>query len=282
MESNLRTLGPLEAAVVLSLSARGQQTVTAQDLAAITGSGAAANNVARQLVRKGWLTRVLRGRYALLPPEHGPENLGENNAFALAGTVVSPSYIGWWSAAAHHGFTTQVPMVVFVATRRQLLPREIEGTPIQFISLSATKFFGEQSYVVYGRQVLVASPAKTLIDCLDRPALAGGATEVARIVERALATVSADEAVETALRFKSKSVMQRLGAIADLVGRPLSAPARTRLREAIPKSARSRFGRGKPRPGDVGYVAEWGLFIDSTRQALLAELPQGKAHADDK
>jgi hypothetical protein len=32
----------------------------------------------------------------------------------------------------------------------------------------------------------------------------------------------------------------------------------------------------------LGYVAEWGLFIDSTREALLAELPRGKAHADDK
>ncbi|HWJ36287.1 MAG TPA: type IV toxin-antitoxin system AbiEi family antitoxin [Steroidobacteraceae bacterium] len=282
MESNLRTLGPLEASVVLSLSARGQQTVNTADLVAITGSGRAANNVARQLVRKGWLTRVIRGRYVLLPPEHGPENLGENNALALAGTAVTPSYIGWWSAAAHHGFTTQVPMTVFVATRRRLLPREIEGTPVRFIPLSAAEFFGEQPYDVYGRRVLVSSPAKTLIDCLDRPALTGGATEVARIAERALAGMSADEAVDVALRFRSKSVMQRLGAIAELVGRPLSAPARARLREAIPKSARSRFGRGKPRAGDVGYVAEWGLFVDSTREALLAELPRAKPHADDK
>jgi hypothetical protein len=37
--------------------------------------------------------------------------------------------------------------------------------------------------------------------------------------------------------------MQRLVAICDLVDRPLPDPERQRLRAAIPKSARSRFGR---------------------------------------
>ena len=55
----------------------------------------------------------------LLPPEHGPDNLGENNILALAAAAVEPSYIGWWSAAAYHGFTTQKPMTVFVAVLRQ-------------------------------------------------------------------------------------------------------------------------------------------------------------------
>ena len=85
--------------------------------------------------------------------------------------------------------------------------------------------------------------------------------------------MSADEAVQVALRFRSKSVMQCLGAICDLVGRPLSATARDHPCAAILKSARSRFGRGRPRSGDVGYLAEWGQFFDSTRETLLAALP---------
>jgi hypothetical protein len=95
---------------------------------------------------------------------------------------------------------------------------------------------------------------------------------VTQIVSRALEIVSAEEAVDAALRFRSKSLMQRLGAIADLVGRPLSGPARKRLRATIPRSARSRFGRGKPLEGDVGYVSRWGIFIDAARAELLAEI----------
>ena len=69
-----------------------------------------ARKVIRNLLRKGWLSRIVGGKYMLLPPEHGPENLGENNILALAAAVVEPSYIGWWSAASWHGFTTQKPM----------------------------------------------------------------------------------------------------------------------------------------------------------------------------
>lgn len=276
-QPNLRTLGPLEAKVVLSLRERGREAVDVSDIRTLTGPGSATRNVVQQLIRKGWLARVRRGRYLLLPPEHGPDNLGENNVLALATAAVTPSYVGWWSAASFHGFTTQVPLTAFIAVTGKMAERELEGSTVRFVHLSKPRFFGSQLYPLYGRQVPIASPAKTLIDCLDRPALAGGVTEVVRIADRALATISAEEAVETAIRFGSKSVMQRLGALCDLVDRPLPDPARQHLRATIPKSARSRFGRGHPLEGDIGYVAAWGLFIDARRDTLLAEVPRAKS-----
>lgn len=275
--SNLRTLGPLETKVVLSLRERGREAVDVADIRALAGPGTATRNVVQQLVRKGWLSRVRRGRYVLLPPEHGPDNLGENNVLALATAAVIPSYVGWWSAASFHGFTTQVPLTAFIAVTGKMAERELEGSKVHFVHLSKPKFFGSQVYPLYGRQVPISSPAKTLIDCLDRPALAGGVTEVVRIADRALAKISGDEAVETAIRFGSKSVMQRLGAISDIVDRPVPDPARQRLRAAIPKSARSRFGRGHRLDGDIGYVAAWGLFMDARRDQILAEVPRAKS-----
>jgi predicted transcriptional regulator of viral defense system len=160
---------------------------------------------------------------------------------------------------------------------RQIPERELEGSTVRFVHVAAPKFFGSQIYSVYGRQVPISSPVKTLIDCLDRPALGGGVTEVVRITDRALASISGEEAVDTALRFGSKSVMQRLGATCDLIGRPLPDTARHWLRATIPKSTRSRFGRGRSLAGDVGYVAPWGLFIDARREELLAEVPQARS-----
>lgn len=277
VNSNLRTLGPLEAKVVLSLREHGREAVGVSDIRALAGPGSATRNVVQQLIRKGWLSRVRRGRYVLLPPEHGPDNLGENNVLALATAAATPSYAGWWSAASFHGFTTQVPLTVFIAVTGRMTKREIEGSTVRFVRLSKPKFFGSQLYPLYGRQVPISTPAKTLIDCLDRPALAGGPSETVRIADRALANVSGDEAAETAIRFASKSVMQRLGALSDLVDRPLLPQARQRLRAAIPKSARSRFGRGHPLEGDIGYVAAWGLFLDARRDELLAEVPRAKS-----
>ena len=264
--------------MVLSLRERGSEAVDVSDIRSLAGPGTATRNVIQQLVRKGWLSRVRRGRYVLLPPEHGPDNLGENNVLALATAAVTPSYAGWWSAASFHGFTTQTPLTTFIAVTGKMPERQLEGSTVRFVHLSKPKFFGSQLYLLYGRQIPISSPAKTLIDCLDRPALAGGVAEVVRIADRALAKISGEEVAETALRFGSKSLMQRLGAICDLVGRSLPDPVRQRLRAAVPKSARSRFGRGHPLEGDIGYVAAWGLFIDARRDELLAEIPRAKSH----
>jgi predicted transcriptional regulator of viral defense system len=166
--------------------------------------------------------------------------------------------------------------MVFIAATHPLPERELEGSIVRFVRLPKHRFFGSQLYPLYGRQVPVSTPVKTLIDCLDRPTLAGGAAELVRIADRALAKIAGDEAVHTAVRFGSKSVMQRLGAISELIDRPLPAAARQRLRATIPKSARSRFGRGHPLENDIGYVAAWGLFLDASREELLAEVPRAK------
>src|SRR5208283_2638212 len=94
METNLRTLGPKESKVILSLREQGREVVHAADIIDLLGSEPTARKVIRNLIRKGWLTRLVGGRYLFLPPEHGPENLGENNALALASAVVEPSYVG--------------------------------------------------------------------------------------------------------------------------------------------------------------------------------------------
>src|SRR5277367_3580654 len=276
MDSNLRTLGPAESKVVLSFREQGRSVVRASDVLKLLGSENSARKVIRNLIRKGWMSRIIGGRYMLLPPEHGPENLGENNVLALAAAAVQPSYIGWWSAASWHGFTTQKPMTVFVAVTRQTPPKLIEESAVRFVKVTARKFFGSQTYDVYGRDVAISSPAKTLIDCLDRPDLAGGPAELVRIAHSALGEADAHDLLTAATAMKSKAVLQRLGFVADLVGRPLPDDVRQALRDAIPKTYRSHFGRPERREGDVGYVAAWGLFVNARREDLLAEVPRIK------
>lgn len=276
MESNLRTLGKAESKVVLSLREQGRSLVQTADIFDVLGPEVreiAVRKVIRNLVRKGWLSRVVGGKYMLLPPEHGPENLGENNALALAAAVVEPCYIGWWSAASWHGFTTQKPMTVFVAVTRQTPSREIEGGAVRFVKVIPRKFFGYEPYDIYGRVVPVSSPAKTLVDCLDRPDLAGGPAELARIVHSVLAEVPPDDVLSAATAMKSKAVLQRLGFLSDLVGRPLPEPVKTTLHSLIPRSYRSHFGRPEQREGDIGYVAAWGLFVRAHKDELLWPAP---------
>ncbi|TXL75145.1 transcriptional regulator [Vineibacter terrae] len=274
METNLRTLGPNETKVVLSFREQGREVVRAAEIIDLLGSEQTGRKVIRNLIRKGWLSRLVGGRYMLLPPEHGPENIGENNMLALASAVIEPSYVGWWSAAAFHGFTTQKPMAVTVAVLRQARARLIEGSEVRFVTIAEQKFFGFKSYNVYGRNVMISTPEKTVIDCIDRPELAGGPAELARIIYSAMSEIDAVALADAGLTMKSTSLLQRLGFLTDIVGKPLPEETRQRIRQAIPKSTRSTLGRPKRKEGDLGYVAAWGLFVNARSEDLLAEVPR--------
>jgi len=274
MTTNLRTLGPNEAKAVLSYREQGRNVVRAADVIELLGNEQTARKVIRNLLRKGWLTRLVAGRYLFLPPEHGPENLGENNALAIASAVVEPSYVGWWAAAAYHGFTTQKPTIISVATQRPLSLRTIEGNEIRFIKVVERKFFGFKSYDLYGREAVISTPAKTLVDCLDRPDLAGGAAELTRIVSDAAVDANLEEVTNAALRMRSTALLQRLGFLSDLVGWTWPDTLRARFRDAIAPSARTVFGRTERKEGDIGYVAPWGLLVHARESELLADVPR--------
>ena len=133
------------------------------------------------------------------------------------------------------------------------------------MTIARRKFFGLARFDVYGRQVALSTPAKTVVDCADRPDLAGGPAEVTRIVYGAMTSVDPHELAATASQMKSTALLQRLGFLADLVGWKLSDDVRGQLRSTIAKSARSAFGRSERRAGDIGYVGDWGLFVNATR-----------------
>jgi predicted transcriptional regulator of viral defense system len=272
IQNNLRSLGPKEAKVVLSFREQGLNVVTTAEVLSLLGNGPSAHRVIENLVRKGWLSRLKRGRYMTLPPEYGPENLGENNPLALASAILDPSYIGWWAAASYHGFTTQKPRTISVAALRQFPSRVIEGHEIRFVKIVPRKFFGFRTERLYGRDVCISTPAKTLVDCVDRPDLAGGAAEIARIVHGASSSVDPYEVADAALMVKSTATLQRLGFLSDLVGWEWPLEIFQKIRGAIPASRRITLGRPRFREGDLGYVNRWGIFVHATPADLLADV----------
>ena len=165
-------------------------------------------------------------------------------------------------------------MSVAVASLRQVSAQVIEDTEVRFVKIAERKFFGFTTYNLHGREVTLSTPAKTVVDCVDRPDLAGGPAEVAQIVGRAATSVDPQELISTALRMKSKALWQRLGFLADLVGWQWPEEVRNELRNAIPKSQRSVFGAAERRPEDIGYVSDWGLFVNMSEKDLLADVPQ--------
>ena len=188
METTLRTLGLAEAKVVLSFRQQdGMLSKRATSSAFLFQSRPVAKSFATWSGRDGSPGSVADVT-CCCHPSGGPNNRRKQSARrSICGS--RRSYIGWWSAAAFHGFTTQKPATVFVAVKRQTPARTIEGAEIRFVSVEPRKFFGSKRYPVYGRNILISDPEKTVTDCIDRPDLAGGPAELTRIVHAAMAKI---------------------------------------------------------------------------------------------
>src|SRR3954464_13096751 len=157
LESKVRTLGVAEAKVVLHLEEKGERLITTDGIARIVGVNRdLSRKVAGRLLAKGWLERVSKGLYTLVPARYGWAGTGEAKAPALARLVPQPCYVGWWMAASFHGFTTQLPSRLHVALLKQAPPRFMAGAEVRFVKLTPRKFFGYREYEVLGREASVS------------------------------------------------------------------------------------------------------------------------------
>jgi len=181
-----RSLSPQESRVVLALTEHRQRDTTRGEIIRVLGgSPKAADHVIESLRRKGWLERATWGKYLLVPPDQGPDAIGDSNLLALASRIVDPYYLGFGTAAAHYGLTTQHRNTIFLVTPARLRGRELGNVRVRIITQAASKFFGFGPVAALGYTVMMSDREKTAIDCLDHPDLAGGVDEVAAILATA-------------------------------------------------------------------------------------------------
>ena len=178
-----RSLSPQESRVVLSMAEDGSKEIERQEIIDMLGvSPQAADHVIRSLRRKGWLERASWGRYLLIPPEMGPDALGESNVLALASRIAEPYYFGYATAAMYYGFTTQHRQVVRLVTPVRSRNRRVLDTEVRIVNPVPRKFFGFGPIDMLGYTVMMSDREKTVIDCIDRPGLAGGEGDAATIL----------------------------------------------------------------------------------------------------
>jgi len=191
----------------------------------------------------GLAAEVEKGKYLLLGLE--PERVLSNPLF-IAGQVVAPAYISYWSALHFHGFTTQVPHQVFVATTKKKLPVTFEGQTFRYVTVKPHKFFGYRRETLGSLPVLVADEAKAIVDSLDQSRYAGGMLEVGQALYTALPELDVDLLVDYAIRMQDKSLTSRLGYWLEKLGHPVEGLPVSQSPIAL-DPARPRTGKTDPR-----------------------------------
>ena len=146
-----------------------------------------------------------------------------------------------------------------------------ETVAITLVVQPPHKFFGAIDVNAYGSQVQMAEPEKAVLDCLDRPKYAGDIQEVAAMLWRGKGRLAWSRLVGYALRYRSQSLVQRLGYLVDVLEIPLGADERQHL---LSRAGKATCYLGQPGPWQQGgdYDATWRVVDNVPRPELFSEI----------
>jgi predicted transcriptional regulator of viral defense system len=266
-----RSLSKNEAKVVLDLEWRGQKTVTAAELRTTLGaSDGYARFLAHRLVQKGWLERVRPGLFQLIAADRGREGIGDTNPLATGALLASPYFYSFATACSHHGLTEQVFAEVYLACSASKRPVTIRATRYVFAHVPDRRFFGFEQADVLGANVQMATRERAVLDALDRPRLAGGIREVARIVARASEKISWPTLLDLAQRWDESAIVQRLGYLLDLQHVKVPPHVRGALRALVTSESKVHLGPRAEWGTSGRLVHPWGI-LENVPPKLLVE-----------
>lgn len=280
MKFPTRSLSAQESRVVLALTEQGRRDATREEIINLLGSTPkAADAVIDGLRKKGWLERATWGKYVLVPPDQGPDALGDSNLLALASRVVDSYYIGFSTAAAHYGLTTQHRNVILLVTPSKLRSRKIGEARLEIVNQTPKKFFGFEPVDVLGQKVMMSDREKTALDCIDRPELAGGVGEAAVILANASRRFDWTKAASYIDRFDSRPLAHRVGWLLDHIKADVPSGMRAHLLDLSARTRKTWLGPAPARTcasHAIGFDETWRLFVNVSAEELRGSAGLGQ------
>jgi len=178
-----------------------------------------ASKILERLDQKGYLERIIRGKYLFIPLEYGyEERYPPMNSLVVGSVLTTPYYYGYQTANNYHGFTPQFSPKTYICTVKARRSFRWRNTSYKCVTLVDDKFFGFTKAEADGCKIYVAGPEKAVLDSLDKPNYCGGVSRVIYVVSNALSSdVDRDKLLLYADRMGSNSVLQRLGYVVELL-----------------------------------------------------------------
>jgi predicted transcriptional regulator of viral defense system len=218
-----------------------------------------------RLTRRGWLSRVRRGLYLVLPLEAVPGTLTPiEDPWILAREIFSPCYIGGWTAAEHWGLTEQIFRSTFVVTAAHVRrgSATLLGAEFHLVRVPASRVRGIAAAWRGRERVPVADRERTLADALLHPEWVGGIRHLAEMLTtyRESGESRPSRLVETLGELGRGAAFKRLGYLAETLW-----PEETDLIEAAYEHRSAGLIALDPSVRTKGRINKrWGLRINAS------------------
>ncbi len=184
--NTVSALGQKEAEIVSRLAYEEKDIVTAKELDSYLPAGFKyRNKLVFSLKKKKILIPVKNGVYIFVPLESVPT--GRRVSEFLIPPLFFPKndyYIGYSTMFNYYNFTDQQFQTVFVLNPGISRMRTIAGVSFKFMKISPEKMYGLEKINIKGREIVVSSKERTLIDLIYFNKPVGGINAAAATLER--------------------------------------------------------------------------------------------------
>jgi len=217
--------------------------------------------ILHRLEKKGWLERIEKGKYMVVPL-HAKEGWLEH-PFILASKLVENYYISYRTALAHYGLTEQLPIYVYVATtdRKGKLEHRLQNYIFRFIRIKQEKFFGFKNEFIGNQEISIAEKEKAIIDCLDQERYSGSIIEITKALGNN--RINLNKLKKYALKMNNFSLIRRLGYLLDLLKKDSSG-----LEKHIGNYRNVYLSTVLPKK-NANVDKKWKLIVNVTKKDLL-------------
>jgi predicted transcriptional regulator of viral defense system len=269
---------PTEARLLDRFASERRRVVSRhEDAALLSEVVARPDKVLQSLAAKGVLHRLGGGQY--LVAEFGADEAEHSAPWQILLDArmqrIGPYYLSYFSGLEEHGLTDhaapEATVAVFGRAAGSGRGLVVAGRRVLIARISRRdRWFGfKTTYEGRVGSYQVGELERVLLDCLDRPALAGGGETIARAWGRAAARrLDVDRVVDYASRL-SHTVARRAAAMLDLLG---ESPAAERLAGSLGSSAQSATLFGGKYERGLHTDPHWRVAFDVPRETVLGWL----------
>jgi predicted transcriptional regulator of viral defense system len=265
MLKNITELGPKEAQFISLFATKNNGFFLLEEAVKFWKSMKLTYDILWRLEKKGWIERIERGKYLIIPLEAGPQRKWSADSYVVASFLAEPAAIAYWTAIRHWNWTEQIPRVVYVQTtkRKSRAHHTIFGVEYEIITVSKRKFFGHTKEWRNGKACLITDKEKTLIDCADYVERSGSIMEFAKAVREASGEISWARLDDYAQRFPNGAVKKRLGYLFEKLVPQLPGEAKNMLggwQQGLTKGI-SALNPAGPKSGKIS--THWKILINT-------------------
>lgn len=256
--NKLEALSPTEQKVYSKLYSK--RVINTDDVKEILGEGHRSVDYINNLRQKGYLDKIRRGVYAVVPPNLVGRDL-KPDKFLVAGKLKDDYYLSYHSAMELHGVAQSTYNTVWITTKRPSADFQHKSICYRFVSTQY--YFGLKEINRRGVMLTTSNREKTFLDCLRRIKYSGGLEELIKSFQN-FPSLNWEKLLDYLKKFQENSLYQKTGFLLENLN--LSVP------EEVTKTIQKRVSKKTyylDKDRRSSYVGKWNLMVPDNFEELF-------------